>query len=348
MGQQLLGTMVTIKCHRHYCSQRSTLSRWLERKHFSLFSLINADVNIAGDFGSFWSYAQRLGYFPFTKWASPRLSLLPNASETLVLRPLVQVQCKPPVDITDVDDDEFDVKFPANLLKPRSGQRPFNNVTAAVNSSHYRLRHTVVNFQDLSAEAGTSMLGAVAGMWFYHAGSVLEGYNESESAFGIIPCTISAHWILTNLSMDPNTQNVVSMDNLNPLTTLNSSWFASHAQQIDNDLTYTEHVNIPINTGTGEQNVLNYELKGSSTYGGYDGGWQWRWSWEVATIISLQLSDSLAHIRWGKTPLMVFCEGCSKNVTYGTSYVQDLGAQNTTLLARHIPTTLSRNGVQRS
>lgn len=288
---------------------------------------------ITGNFGSFWNYATRLRQdLPFTAWDSPRISLLSDP-DTPIMRSLVQVQCNPPIDIQRLNDSQYKVDFPANLIKTRSG-KIMNNVTATVNITDFKTRHTRIDFKDLTAEAGQPTLGVVASLAFYHPKDLFPG-NVSGVHFGLMTCITSSHWIPTNLSTDPNVQNVVIMDHPDPIATLEGSWFKKYARPVEVTLDFAQHINIPVTNST--NNVLEYEMKGTQTFGSYDGAWKWRWPWEVATIVSMQLSDALSRVHPKRSTIVVLCEGCQTGGYLGNpnasntttaSYLQALDAQN--------------------
>jgi hypothetical protein len=248
------------------------------------------------------------------------------------MRPLVQTQCAPPQDITDVDEI-YEASFPADQLIPSSGQTFAPILSQKVNISISRTYTPAVNFVDLSEAAGKTLLGALVGMKFYHARDL--SFNR-DTASGLMACTIAPHWVPTNMSADPHTVSVAILDHPNPFDVVNSTELMSRAIPIELDLSYAQRVNIRLPSLF--INVLEHELRPLAVVPSpkyqYDGSWKMRWSWVTATLLSMQLSDALARVKT-LTPMMTFCERCADQTRDpGRSSLQDLSVQNSPYSAK--------------
>ena len=156
-----------------------------------------------------------------------------------IMRPLVRTQCASPQDITDVDEI-YEASFPAVQLIPSSGQAFAPNISQKVNISISRTYTPAVNFVDLSEAAGKPLLGALVGVNFGYARNL--SFNR-DTASGLIACTIAPHRVPTNMSADPNIDNVAILDHPNPFDIVNSTELMGQAIPIELDLPYAQRIN---------------------------------------------------------------------------------------------------------
>jgi hypothetical protein len=293
------------------------------------YSIVTTGMNhITRALGDIWLYATRHPRVPMQHYGRPKITVSTQDYAQPIMRPLVQTQCAPPQDITDLDEI-YEASFPADQLIPSSGQTFAPSLSHKVNISISRTYSPAVNFVDLSEAAGKPFLGALVGMNFRHARDLS---FSRDTASGLIACTIAPYWVPTNMSADPNIDNVAILDYPKPFDVVNSTELMSRARPIELDLSYAQLVNIRLPSLF--INVLEHELRPLAIFSSpkyqhqYDGSWKLRWSWVAATLLSMQLSDALARIKT-LTPMMTFCERCADQ-TYdpGKSIVQDLSVQN--------------------
>lgn len=287
------------------------------------YSVVTTGMNhITRGLGDIWHYAVRHPRVTMRTYGRPKLSLSSQSYTQPIMRPLVQSQCAPAQDITDVAD-AYEVSFPTDLLVPSAGEIFSHQLSQTVNVSISQTYSPAVNFVDLSEAAGKPLLGAVIGMSFGNGRKL--GFNR-DNAVGLIACTIAPHWIPTNMSADPNTDNVAILDNPHPLLSLKSSELLDRAVPIAVNISYAHKVNTRLESLS--INVLEHELRALSIVQSpkyeYDGSWGLRWPFVTATLLSMQLTDALARIK-SRTPMMTFCEGCAAG---GKSLLQDLSIQN--------------------
>ena len=293
------------------------------------YSVVTTGMNhITRALGDIWLYATRHPSVPMQHYGRPKITLSTQDYAQPIMRPLVQTQCASPQDITDVDEI-YEASFPADQLIPSSGQTFAPSLSHKVDVSISRTYSPAINFIDLSEAAGKPLLGALVGMNF---GNARDLSFSRDTASGLIACTIAPHWVPTNMSADPNNDNVAILDYPNPFDVVNSTELMSRAIPIELDLSYAQLVNIRLPSLF--INVLKHELRPLAIFSSpeyryqYDGSWKLRWSWVAATLLSMQLSDALARIKT-LTPMMTFCERCADQaLDPGKSLVQDLSVQN--------------------
>lgn len=298
------------------------------------------------DFGTIWLYGQRHN-LPFATSGQPQLTLYSPDDKKPVMMPLVQVQCDMPYDISE--KESITINFPSDKLIISPGETPFSqNITQAVNATLFNnVGSPKVNFIDLSVEGGRPTLGALVGMSFndpqFLFGSSFDGWLVR----GLIPCTIGSHWIPTTLTRQPETDNVVYVDNPNPMDIVDSKNLMENARNIDIDLEYVEGVNIkvpfgharglPINAPV-EYTVLEYELAylafntTNSTMPMYDGNLGKDWQVIISNLLSLQLSNALVRLNHNM-PMFVYCQDYTDHpFDYAeTSYAMDIADLNNKL-----------------
>lgn len=291
--------------------------------------------------GTIWLYGQRHN-LSFTKPGRPMLTLSSGNDKKPIMRPLVQVQCSMPYDVST--KESIIINFPFDKLKKPGEATLGRNITQAINTTLFENGGLPkVSFTDLSAEAGRPTLGALIGMSFVNPQSLFGSSFNGLVGRGLIPCTIASHWIPTIMARDPNVDNVVIVDNPDPMGVVNSKDFMRKARNIDIDLSYAEAVNINLSTRT---TVLEYELgylSFSNSETGihlYDGTWHC-WDWLVSTLLSLQLSDALARLDY-LVPMFVYCQDCI-NLTSNasTSWAHNIDDLNNPLSIQKVPVNSS-------
>ena len=297
------------------------------------YSVVTTGMNhITRALGDIWLYATRHPRVLMQYYGRPKITVSTQDYAQPIMRPLVQTQCAPPQDITDVDEI-YEALFPADQLTPSSGQTFAPSLSQKVNISISRTYTPAVNFVDLSEAAGKPLLGALVGMNFGYARNL--SFNR-DTASGLIACTIAPHWVPTNMSADPNIDNVAILDHPNPFDVVNSTELMSRAMPIELDFSYAQRVNTRLPSLF--INVLEHEFRSlavvTSPRYQYDGSWKTRWSWVAATLLSMQLSDALARVKT-LTPMMTFCERCTnQTLDPGMSLLQDLSVQNSPYSAK--------------
>ena len=273
--------------------------------------------HLSRDLGTAWLYAQRHN-LSFTGPGRPMLKLYSRNDRRPIMRPLVQVQCSMPYDITT--EEFITISFPSDKLKRPGQVANKQNITQTINTKLFENHgFPKVKFTNLSAEAGRPTLGALVGMSFVNPQSLFGSSFNGSLARGLIPCTIASHWIPTTMAHDPSTDNFVILDNPDPMSVINSTDLMGKARNIDINLSYAEAVNIDIFPGTDilpRTNVLEYELSYLAFsviqppgFCVYDGEWKNSWAWLVSTLLSLQLSDGLARHQHA-VPMYVYCHDC--------------------------------------
>ncbi|EXJ71147.1 uncharacterized protein A1O5_06141 [Cladophialophora psammophila CBS 110553] len=256
----------------------------------------------------------------------PKITLSsPNFSRP-IMRPLAQTQCSSPVDITGVFE-MFNATFPADQLQPSSEQTFASSLSQVVNITSYKTSSPVVQFIDLTKTAGQPLTGALVGMNF---SAVRNLSFHRDEAVRLMGCTLTAHWVPTTMSIDPNVGNVVIPDYPNPLDMVNSRELMERAHPIDIQHSYTYRVDAQLE-GL-RVNVLEYELGRSGIKPDlhFDGSWKHRWSWVAATLLSMQMTDALARINTDTT-MYTYCYLCrdqSESYSKGKSAVTSLANQN--------------------
>lgn len=291
--------------------------------------------HLTSDLGNMWLYAHRHN-ISFARWARPMIKLSLQSHSQPLMRPLVQTQCGKLYNIAD--RDALEISFPSKNLSMTKDEISFNpNMVRQIKTAPFRSALPKVRFTDLSVEAGKPALGAVAGMSFYHAKNMSDSPFGDNFGNGLIPCTISTHWVPTHMSYDPNTANAAILDNPHLRDFLHSQYLTPRARSIDINISYANIVNAEL--GSPENRVLDYELgfltTGENKDFRFDGSWGKKWSWVVSTLISLQVSDALARIK-ERMAMMVLCEG---NNCYDHKFVtvQNIRPQNSPFSIRPIP-----------
>ena len=297
------------------------------------YSVVTTGMNhITRALRDIWLYATRRPRVPMQHYGSPKITVSTQDYAQPIMRPLVQTQCAPPQDITDVEEI-YEASFPADQLIPSSGQTFAPSLSRKVNISISRTYTPAVNFVDPSETAGKPLLGALVGMNFSYARNL---YFTRPTASGLLACTIAPHWVPTNMSADPNIDNVAILDHPRPFDVVNSTELMSLATYIELDLSYAQRVNTRLSSLF--VNVLELELRPlavvTSPKFQYDGSRKMRWSWVAATHLSMQLSDAIARVKT-LTHMMTFCELCAnQTVNPGKSLLQDLSVQNSLYSAK--------------
>ena len=192
--------------------------------------------HLSRDLGTIWLYGQRHN-LSFTKPGRPMLTLSLRDDKKSIMRPLVQVQCSMPYDVST--EDSITVSFPSDKTKRPGEETLGQNITQAIKTTLFKHRGLPkVSFTDLSAEAGRPTLGALVGMSFLNPQSLFGSSFNDWRARGLIACTIASHWIPTTMAWYPTTDNIVIVDNPDPMGVINSTDLMEKARNIDIDLSY--------------------------------------------------------------------------------------------------------------
>jgi hypothetical protein len=242
-------------------------------------------------------YADKRG-FAMTKSARPLLTLSSSNNSNPLRRPLVQVQCGFPYDITHVDI--VNVTFPSDQLHSKHGSISGGlNLSSIVDANPFRNITSGPIFQwiDLSQRTGRPILGGLVGMKFFSPQLIFGSSFKGDEAFGLMPCTIESYWIPTRMSLDPMFGNTVVLDTADPMDAVKSAELMEQALDLYIDLSYLDVLNTAVPDREPPLGVIAWELNWLSYKpgNGFDGVWKDRWPWLVATVLSLQLTDGLTR-----------------------------------------------------
>lgn len=210
-------------------------------------------------------------------------------------------------------DKIYSVSFPVYRLNPSSRLNFTSSPSKEVNIVASRTFSPAVNFVDLSEEAGIPLLGAVIGMNFTNADGL--DFNRSDAS-GLMACTVVPYWMPTNMSTDPNVDNIAILDNADPLDIVNSTELMDRAVPIGLNLSYAKRINthlpaLGIDVLEHELRALAFDRTGGHTY---DGSWGKSWSEVGATLLGMQVADALARVK-SRMPTMTYCELCANQTT---------------------------------
>lgn len=244
-----------------------------------------------------WLYAEKQK-FNMIKPARPLISLSSSNDKYPLRRPLVQVQCGFPYDITHTDT--IKVTFPTDQLHNKSG-RVFEalNLSSTVNTSVFRNIPSGPIFQwvDFSETTNRPLWGALVGMKFFSPRLMYGSSFTGAEAYGLMPCTIESHWIPTKMGQDILFGGSLVLDNANPIEVVRDAKLMANALDLYIDRSYLDAVNTPVHDRNPPLGVIAWELNWLSAKpgNGFDGLWKERWPWIVATVLSLQLTDALSR-----------------------------------------------------
>ena len=315
----------------------ANMLRYLTSSHnaTSGYSVASTGMSdLSRDLGTIWLYGQRHN-LSFAKLGRPMLTLSSRDAGNPIMRPLVQVECGMPHNVQE--DDSITLSFPSdNLRMGKDKAQVGQSMTQVVNTTLFANGgFPKVSYIDLSAEAGRPTLGALVGMTFTNPQLLFDPSSNDFYDRGLIPCTIASHWIPTTMARDPITDNVVMLDNPDPMGAVTSTALMQKARNISIDLSYAEVVNRDLGGITVLEFELQYlsyaqiQLDGNLSIPGYDGGWNEKWPWLVSTLLSLQLSDALARLNHDVS-MLVYCKDCNDhpfNISQ-TSYAQNIADLN--------------------
>lgn len=156
---------------------------------------------------------------------------------------------------------------------------------------------------------------------------------------GLMPCTILAHWIPTNMSIDPKSDNIAILDNPLPVAdVVDSPSLLERAKTLDMDLSFAEALNVPLSSSEAttvmEEELIRLELNDSR----FDGDWKAQWPYVAATVLSLQLADALARSN-NDEEIYTLCEGCEALNTTSVDSLSSLNGE----APRHMPRSNQTN-----
>lgn len=257
------------------------------------------------------------------KPSRPLITLASANKSQPLRRPLVQVQCGFPYDITHAEF--INVTFPSDQIHTKSGRpSPIPDLSISLNTTQFRKQNLgpFLDWRDFSNITGRPIIGASVGMRFFSPQLMFDSF-EGDEATGLLPCTIESYWIPTTLARDPMFGATVLLDNANPLDVVKSSSLMEQARDLYIDTSYFDMLNTPVHDRDAPLGVIAWELDWLSYKPGhgFDGVMSQRWPWIVATTLSLQLTDGLS--RYADTEALYLYGGLA-GIPVNTSYVVDL------------------------
>lgn len=290
-----------------------------DSNHYGWTAATTGMGHITRDLENIYVFADRhsaanMGNNPLAKRVGrSKLTLIPFNQSQPIQRPLVQTHCAIPVDITGHQDDLYTVTFPTDQLRYASKYEVLPPVIKEANISAVKRGSPKVEFVDLSETSSQPGVGVLVGLEFLNGTNVGLSQNKAQ---GLVACTIVAHFIPTNMSYQPKTDNVVTIDNPDPYNIVNSSHLMTQAKLITLDFSYLNATNPPIGQSQGKVyehllQPLAFEHGGSERPYQYDGSWNKLWPWLVSSVISMQVTDALARLQ-NEVITYTFCEGCSR------------------------------------
>ncbi|KAI1622147.1 hypothetical protein EDD37DRAFT_507979 [Exophiala viscosa] len=292
-------------------------------------------THIARTLGDIWTFAQRNGQGTHIgdRYGRPKFTLSGEYDRPM-MRPIVQTECGPAVNINDLDT--FEATYPTDQLRVKPGENYTREIRQEVNATFHR-QHVrskmFVNFHNLSTAAGRPTLGALVTMDFFNAHINLANVSDGETALGLMPCTILAHWIPSNMSIDPKLNNVAILDNPLPVVdVVDVPSLFERATTLDIDMAFANAVNAPTSSPNShtviETEILPMALNFTNGQPQFDGSWGDLWPYAVATVLSLQFSDALARSNDDFLTFLL-CEGCANQTeSPGYSAVKNLAGLN--------------------
>ncbi|KAL9617204.1 MAG: hypothetical protein Q9160_008009 [Pyrenula sp. 1 TL-2023] len=252
--------------------------------------------------GTIWLYGSNLMYGRVGRLGGRPMIVLKSQDENQpLLRPVVQVQCAQPLDISNAT--EVNVMFNTSSLIFREGETS-SNISRTINVTNFRPEDKSVRFNwtDLSADSKSLTLGALFGVSFTWPELVFSSFRGHD-ARALFACTVKPFWVPTTMSRDPTTDDIVTLDNPKPYSILTNKDLMKKSRDLNIDMSFAESLNVDLQ-GPHSRNVLEFELSRfaynqSAPY--FHGDWIDRWQWLISSVISLQLTDALSRIRHHQT-----------------------------------------------
>ncbi|KAJ9604544.1 hypothetical protein H2200_010657 [Cladophialophora chaetospira] len=281
----------------------------------------------ARDLSSLWVYANRHG-LEMASAGRPLLSMLLGSGKK-VMKPLIQVQCSDPRDISEVDF--IDMTFPTDQLafNPDRGDYPALLISR-IDASLWRNRTDVqFNWTELPSKGTRPVLGALVGMTFLNPQDT--SYfpdTKSDVVRALMACTMDSRWTPTSISLDPAADNIVILSDPDPASIVSSSAKMKETQDLHIDLSYAALTNAPLEGTTDPSwTVMEYILRWFYVVDGYvDGWWGAKWPWMIATTISLQMADAIARLTHDDSIAVVWHQNPSGGLS--GSYTMNLANMN--------------------
>ena len=278
--------------------------------------------------GGIWLYGEgeKLRY---SEAGRPMITLMSDDLRPL-LRPLVQVQCGQPYDISTVD--QVNVTFNTSSLTFKEGDS-VPTISRTINATDFRPdnKHVRFNWTDLSDDSTIVNLGAIFGVSFARSAQdlpwqIFPSVNGSDTR-ALFPCAVKAFWVPTTMARDPTSNNVIILDNPDPYDIVKNEDLMGKARDLHIDMSYAEYLNAPV-PGLWYTNVIESELS-RFNYAApfFDGAANESWPWLLATTLSMQLADALSRISHTNTT-WVWHAGRNASDTYAKNMGALKGTNN--------------------
>ena len=166
--------------------------------------------------GSYWNWVEFQGLSPAASLAQPQLSLA-FADKGDIFRPLVQVQCEA---YTTNDTLTHEIELPNDQLRAAQGTtyndavwtipRNYTNIsTSDLLDYDWNLYWTRLPLNDYEKAPSAGLIFVMP---------------NDEHTKAVVPCSVLAHWVPSDLSVMPKTDRNIHDTHSNPLEVINSSY----------------------------------------------------------------------------------------------------------------------------
>jgi hypothetical protein len=283
--------------------------------------------------GYLWVYAQRHN-LSMAGAGRPLLSMS-RPNQQRVLKPLVQVECSDPYDISDINS--VNVTFPLDQIAFHPSRvYSLEDRTIQINATHWNSRgHVQFEWTDLPMTGEMPVLGALVGMTFTNPQMTpyFPGLDSNSLPRALMACTMYSTWIPTSISLDPMADNIVILSDPDPADIVSSPDKMAETQDLYIDLSYAAAVNANLAGFDPPFTVMEYILRwfyllAYQDVGYFDGFWGARWPWLIASMISLQMTDAVARITADESIAVVWHQDPSGSLSSDATYAMNINNMN--------------------
>lgn len=261
--------------------------------------------------GAYWNWVSYQALLPTATLKQPQLSLA-FVDHGPVLQPLVQVQCS----AQSSNGTQTDLRFPNSQLK--TGEtNAYTNITWPVPANY-----TDVNLFDYSS-TGNLFVARPSLNDFDNAPSAILIFAVTDENYTktVIPCSVLAHWVPSELSVYPKTDRNIHDTYANPIDIFNS---ASVDLSQFSQLTISDDwwAMLNVDNATPLSNILQAISLGAADgyLKEYVGGAQGL-AYRFSTIVGMFLTDAIARYIPADTQHVVFQDSHNGS----EPYAQNLG-----------------------
>ncbi|KAL9109637.1 MAG: hypothetical protein Q9227_005674 [Pyrenula ochraceoflavens] len=257
------------------------------------YSIASADMSfLSRSLANLWLYGIN-SHFEYANVGRPMITAEPYDDRSL-LKPVMQVQCSRPQDISN--GDNITMTFNTSSLLFKTGGK-INNISRVINATDFQSEDSHIRFGwvDLRADSKNLTLGALIAATFNNPEKLFPS-SEGNSTRALYACVVKPYWVPTTMSWDPTTtKTLISNDqDLHNITT--NQDLMRMARDLIIDPSFADYLNADI-SGEYFKNVMEFELSRFSFHAPFfDGNWGTDWQWLFATTISLQLTDAISRI----------------------------------------------------